>query len=101
MPAVDPDPASIGTYLVCASILAAGIAIFLCILIGDARGDRGQDRGGRQAASESGAEGVDAGRAFPQHGNADLLCERWKRKAMGTGLASVDTRRTANLLTPR
>ena len=39
MPIVDPDPAGIGTYLVSAVLLALGIAIFLYILIGEARGN--------------------------------------------------------------
>ena len=37
MPIVDPDPAGIGTYLVSAVLFTLGIAIFLYILIGDAR----------------------------------------------------------------
>ena len=40
MPIVDPDPAGIGTYLVSAVLLALGIAIFLYILIGEARANR-------------------------------------------------------------
>ena len=46
MPIVDPDPAGIGTYLVSAVLLALGIAIFLYILIGEARGNPGQERDG-------------------------------------------------------
>ena len=43
MPIVDPDPAGIGTYLASAVLLALGIAIFLYILIREARGNRGQE----------------------------------------------------------
>jgi hypothetical protein len=39
---IDPDPAGIGTYLASAVLLAFGIAIFLYILIEDARANRGQ-----------------------------------------------------------
>ena len=55
MPIVDPDPAGIGTYLVSAVLLALGIAIFLYSLIGEARANRGQEQGGREAAAETGA----------------------------------------------
>ena len=55
MPIVDPDPAGIGTYLVAAVLLALGIAIFLYILIGEARANRGQEQDGREAAAETGA----------------------------------------------
>jgi hypothetical protein len=41
---IDPDPAGIGTYLASAVLLAFGIAIFLYILIEDARANRGQER---------------------------------------------------------
>jgi len=58
MPIVDPDPAGIGTYLVSAVLLALGIAIFLYILIGEARANRGQEQGGREAAAEAGAAPV-------------------------------------------
>jgi hypothetical protein len=51
MPIVDPDPAGIGTYLVSAVLLALGIAIFLYILIGEARVNRGN---GREATAENG-----------------------------------------------
>jgi hypothetical protein len=51
MPIVDPDPAGIGTYLVSAVLLALGIAIFLYILIGEARANRGD---GREATAETG-----------------------------------------------
>jgi hypothetical protein len=44
MPIVDPDPAGIGTYLVSAVLLALGIAIFLYILIGEVRVNRGDGR---------------------------------------------------------
>ena len=47
---VDPDPAGIGTYLVSAVLLALGIAIFLYILIGEARANRGD---GREATAET------------------------------------------------
>ena len=50
-PIVDPDPAGIGTYLVSAVLLALGIAIFLYILIGEARANRGD---GREATAETG-----------------------------------------------
>jgi hypothetical protein len=43
---VDPDPAGIGTYLVSAVLLALGIAIFLYHLIGEARGNPGQEQDG-------------------------------------------------------
>jgi hypothetical protein len=46
MPIVDPDPAGVGTYLVSAVLLALGIAIFLYILIGEARGNPGQEQDG-------------------------------------------------------
>jgi hypothetical protein len=39
----DPDPAGIGTYLMSAVLLALGIAVFLYILIGEARVNRGQE----------------------------------------------------------
>ena len=55
MPTVDPDPAGIGTYLVAAVLLALGIAIFLYILIREARANRGQEQDGREAAAETGA----------------------------------------------
>ena len=42
---IDPDPAGIGTYLASAVLLAFGIAIFLYILIEDARANRGKARG--------------------------------------------------------
>ena len=58
MPIVDPDPAGIGTYLVSAVLLALGIAIFLYILIGEARANRGQEQDGREAAAETGAAPV-------------------------------------------
>ena len=51
MPIVDPDPAGIGTYLVSAVLLALGIAIFLYILIGEARVNRGDER---EATAETG-----------------------------------------------
>ena len=51
MPIVDPDPAGVGTYLVSAVLLALGIAIFLYILIGEARANRGD---GRESAAETG-----------------------------------------------
>ena len=57
MPIVDPDPAGIGTYLVSAVLLALGIAIFLYILIGEARANRGQEQDGL-AAAETGAAPV-------------------------------------------
>jgi hypothetical protein len=52
MPIVDPDSAGIGIYLVSAVLLALGIAIFLYILIGDARANR------REAAAEAGVAPV-------------------------------------------
>lgn len=55
MPTVDPDPAGIGTYLVSAVLLALGIAIFLYILISEARAHRGQEQDGREDAAETGA----------------------------------------------
>jgi hypothetical protein len=55
MPTVDPDPAGMGTYLVSAVLLALGIAIFLYILISEARAHRGQEQDGREAAAETGA----------------------------------------------
>ena len=58
MPIVDPDPAGIGTYLVSAVLLALGIAIFLYILIGEARANREQEQDGREAAAETGAAPV-------------------------------------------
>ena len=57
MPIVDPDPAGIGTYLVSAVLLALGIAIFLYILFGEARANRGQEQDGL-AAAETGAAPV-------------------------------------------
>jgi hypothetical protein len=54
---VDPDPAGIGTYLVSAVLLALGIAIFLYILFGEARANRGQEQDGL-AAAETGAAPV-------------------------------------------
>ena len=56
-PIVDPDPAGIGTYLVSAVLLALGIAIFLYILFGEARANRGQEQDGL-AAAETGAAPV-------------------------------------------
>jgi hypothetical protein len=50
MPTVDPDPAGLGTYLVAAVLLAWGIAIFLHILIREARASRGQEQDGREAS---------------------------------------------------
>ena len=50
-PMADPDPAGVGTYLVSAVLLALGIAIFLYILIGEARANRGD---GRESAAETG-----------------------------------------------
>ena len=58
MPIVDPDPAGIGTYLVSAVLLAFGFAIFLYILIGEARVNRGQEQDGGEAAAETGAAPV-------------------------------------------
>ena len=58
VPIVNPDPAGIGTYLVSAVILALGIAIFLCILLGDARAHREQEQDGREATAETGAAPV-------------------------------------------
>ena len=52
---VDPDPGGIDTYLVSAVLLALGIALFLYILIGEARANRGQEQDGREAAAETGA----------------------------------------------
>jgi hypothetical protein len=46
MPIVDSDPAGIGTYLASAVLLALGIAIFLYILIGEARGNPRQEQDG-------------------------------------------------------
>jgi hypothetical protein len=57
MPIVDPDPAGIGTYLVSAVLLTLGIAIFLYILFGEARANRGQEQDGL-AAAETGAAPV-------------------------------------------
>jgi hypothetical protein len=58
MPLVDPDPAGIGTYLVSAVLLALGVAIFLYILIGEARANREQEQDGREATAETGSAPV-------------------------------------------
>src|ERR1700704_2604865 len=50
-----PDPASIGIYLAAAMLLALGIAIFLHILIREARANRAQEQDGREAGAETGA----------------------------------------------
>ena len=55
MPIIDPDPASIGTYLVAAVLLALGTAIFLYILVREAQANRGQEQDGREVAAETGA----------------------------------------------
>ena len=65
MPAVDPDPAGMGTYLVAAVLLALGIAIFLHSLISDARANREQEQDGREAAAETGVAPVLASTASP------------------------------------
>ena len=73
MPIVDPDPAGIGTYLVSAVLLALGIAIFLYILFGEARANRGQEQDGL-AAAETGAA--------PVLGSA----ARWQGRRRNTGI---------------
>jgi hypothetical protein len=55
MPIVDPDPAGIGPYLVSAVLLALGIAIFLYILIGEARAHRDREQDGREVTAATGA----------------------------------------------
>ena len=55
MPIVDPDPAGTLTYLASAVLLALGIAIFLYILIREARANRAHGQDGRQASAATGA----------------------------------------------
>ena len=101
MPIVDPDPAGIGTYLVSALVLLAlGIAIFLYILFGEARANRGQEQDGL-AAAETGAAPVLGSAAqggfsmpsplswCPQQRNPGIAARpraRWQGRRRNTGI---------------
>lgn len=100
MPTSDPDPAGLGTYLICATILVVGLATFLRLLIGDLRADRGQDGGGSEAATEAGTE-TEHSAAVPQQAQRDLLCARWKRTVVGASRTGVDDNRSPNSVSPR